>query len=355
MWIEIAVSAPELRTLWMSPGGANPLTSPVSFALAPASTRHARLSSSLKSSSYSTPWTTPNTHQVTWSWIGVVCPGRQTRATIEKLPSGSTWSTWLRWRSGSPSRCTSVSTSGDGRWRRSWAATRSAARGQSAAARTAARVAVASASRSGAMGLIVRFDVRRALPIPMLHRPCEPRELIDARKSAAARARILLARVLPAALEVAPGHHRLIRVLAPHVLDVAVVRRLAGHLAQVPTDAGERVLHGHGSPPVGAGSRSKRAWPPLAPANTARSSAVENRPAGARIRDSTYSASVEGSGSRARMALNQMRDASRITTMIIVANRAARMPSTVEFVTTAFMSPMFWAGGSTSPASSASL
>jgi hypothetical protein len=38
---------------------------------------------------------TPNTHQVTWSWIGVTCPGSQTSATIEKLPSGSVCSTSL--------------------------------------------------------------------------------------------------------------------------------------------------------------------------------------------------------------------------------------------------------------------
>ena len=37
----------------------------------------------------------PNTHHVTWSWMGVPCPGRQTSATIEKLPSGSEWSTSL--------------------------------------------------------------------------------------------------------------------------------------------------------------------------------------------------------------------------------------------------------------------
>ncbi len=49
-------------------------------------------SSSLNSSSCSWPWMTPNTHQVTWSWTGVTCPGRQTRPTIEKLPSGSMWS-----------------------------------------------------------------------------------------------------------------------------------------------------------------------------------------------------------------------------------------------------------------------
>jgi hypothetical protein len=86
-WIEIAVPSPELRTRWMSPGGAKPLTSPVKFVLVPASTRQFRFSSSVNSSSCSMPWMTPNTHQVTWSWVGVTWPGCQTRATIEKLPS----------------------------------------------------------------------------------------------------------------------------------------------------------------------------------------------------------------------------------------------------------------------------
>jgi hypothetical protein len=49
----------------MSPGGANPLTSPSLFTLLPDLTRHPRLSSSVNSSSYSMPWMTPNTHQVT--------------------------------------------------------------------------------------------------------------------------------------------------------------------------------------------------------------------------------------------------------------------------------------------------
>src|SRR5918997_3250396 len=99
-------------------------------------------------------------------------------------------------------------------------------------------------------------------------------------------------------------------MLPPHVLDVAVVRRLAGHLAQVPAHALERLLHGHCSPPVRAGSRS-RATPPSPPAaaSAARSSGVQNSPRGATIFDSSYRASVEGSGSRARIALNHTRDA----------------------------------------------
>jgi hypothetical protein len=33
MWIEIAIPSPALRTQWISPGGANPLTSPGLFAV----------------------------------------------------------------------------------------------------------------------------------------------------------------------------------------------------------------------------------------------------------------------------------------------------------------------------------
>src|SRR3954447_16034254 len=49
-----------------------------------------RFRSASKSSSCSTPWMTPNTHHVTWSWMRVSWPGPQTRATIENDPSGST-------------------------------------------------------------------------------------------------------------------------------------------------------------------------------------------------------------------------------------------------------------------------
>jgi hypothetical protein len=91
MWIEIAVVSLRLRTRWMSPGGANPLTSPTWFSLRPT-----RFSSASKSSSCSTPWTTPSTHQVTWSWMRVSWPGRQTRATIENEPSASAYSGWAQ-------------------------------------------------------------------------------------------------------------------------------------------------------------------------------------------------------------------------------------------------------------------
>ena len=73
----------------MSPGGAKPLTSPTWLSLRPI-----RFRSASKSSSCSTPWMTPKTHQVMWSWIRVICPGRQTSAMIENEPSGSTCSVW---------------------------------------------------------------------------------------------------------------------------------------------------------------------------------------------------------------------------------------------------------------------
>ena len=72
--------APELRTRWMSPGGAKPLTSPARLSFVPTVSRWSP--SWTYSSSCSTPWRTPKTHQVTWSWIGVTWPGSQTRPTI---------------------------------------------------------------------------------------------------------------------------------------------------------------------------------------------------------------------------------------------------------------------------------
>ena len=50
----------------------------------------------VEESSCSMPWMTPNTHQVRWSWMRVIWPGRQTSAMTENEPSGSTWSVWLR-------------------------------------------------------------------------------------------------------------------------------------------------------------------------------------------------------------------------------------------------------------------
>src|SRR4051794_23050684 len=176
---------------------------------------------------------------------------------------------------------------------------------------------------------------------------------VGAAASAAARARVVLAVVLAPALEVAPRHDGRLRVLAPHVVDVAVVGALAAPLTQVPVHAGDGLAHPrdrrHGSPPVRTVSspRAKRVSAAPAPAITARSSAVGNSPAGAKSCERCGGTSVVGSGRCARMDLNQMRAASRITTMIMVANSAARMPSTVELVTTVCIWSTFLAGGST--------
>src|SRR5919108_95414 len=91
---EMAVLSLTLRTRWMSPGGAKPLTSPVRFGLLPTSIRAVPSSESVYRSSYSTPARTPKTHQVTWSWMRVCAPGCQTMATIENEPSGSTCRRW---------------------------------------------------------------------------------------------------------------------------------------------------------------------------------------------------------------------------------------------------------------------
>src|SRR5215207_3891185 len=114
-------------------------------------------------------------------------------------------------------------------------------------------------------------------------------------------------------------------MVAAHVLDVAAVRALAGDLAQVPADGADGLAQHHGARlPAVSRSRTKRPLPrPASPspphsASTARSSGVQNRPAGARIRDGTASASVLGSGARARIAVTHIRAASRITTMISV-------------------------------------
>src|SRR6266508_4487444 len=154
MWMETAVSSPALRTRWMSPGGANPPTSPTRLTLCPACTRWSPRSLRVNSSSCSTPCTTPNTHQVTWSWMRVTWCGRQTRARIEKVPSGSACSRRLRpptWSlSAPPARWISASTAGVGRWRRSCSATSRAVCCQPACAATADRVAVTISTSSGA-------------------------------------------------------------------------------------------------------------------------------------------------------------------------------------------------------------
>src|SRR5215208_3923892 len=148
-------------------------------------------------------------------------------------------------------------------------------------------------------------------------------------------------------------------MVAAHVLDVAVVRALAGHLAQVPVDARACLAQGHGDrDPAFSRSRVKRPLPgPPVPApapacaSSARSSSVQNKPAGATIRDGSAGVSVLGSGSRARIALNQTREASRITTMMSAANSAARTPSTVELVTIFCIASAEVAGATTSPES----
>src|SRR6266545_4219206 len=154
MWMETAVSSPALRTRWMSPGGANPPTSPTRLTLCPAGTRWSPRSLRVNSSSCSIPCTTPNTHQVTWSWMRVTWCGRQTRARIEKVPSGSACSRRLRpptWSlSAPPARWISASTAGVGRWRRSCSATSRAVCCQPACAATADRVAVTISTSSGA-------------------------------------------------------------------------------------------------------------------------------------------------------------------------------------------------------------
>src|SRR5437763_1312912 len=76
----MAVSLPVLRMRWMSPGGAKPLTSPGWLSRTPTG-----LSDSSNSSSCSVPCRTPTTHQVMWSWIRVLWPGRQTRPRLENV------------------------------------------------------------------------------------------------------------------------------------------------------------------------------------------------------------------------------------------------------------------------------
>ncbi len=77
-------------------------------------------------------------------------------------------------------------------------------------------------------------------------------------------------------------------------------------------------------------------------------------PEGAQSWEGSAGVSVVGSGSRLRMALIQTREASAITMMTMSAKKAARMPSTVVFVTIVCMSPIDFAGATTLPASIAS-
>src|SRR5262245_60333516 len=104
-------------------------------------------------------------------------------------------------------------------------------------------------------------------------------------------------------------------MVAPHVLDVAVVRALARDLAQVPAHAGVGVAKRERHLEILSSSvlRAKRPSPtrtepaptPRAapsPETSERSSSFQNNPAGAMILDSSNGTSVSGSGSRARIA-----------------------------------------------------
>src|SRR6266550_1998186 len=134
-------------------------------------------------------------------------------------------------------------------------------------------------------------------------------------------------------------------MVALPVLAVAVVGRLARHLAEVPGEPAETVPNARGvhrprPNPTDAGSGRTR---PIC----ARSAVVAKRPEGAQIIEGSAGISDVGSGSRRRKAMNQMRTDMRMTMMIMTAKKAARIPSTVELVTMVCMSPIDLAGGST--------
>ncbi len=159
--------------------------------------------------------------------------------------------------------------------------------------------------------------------------------------SAAAGARVLVAHPHPPALVVAPRHHRLVRVVAPHVLDVAVVGALAGHLAQVPADAARRPRAGVmaiPSPPPRARARSGRRCPPFGAGPGEQRPLLGGPEQPGRGDDPRLDAAAPrwSAAARAPGSPSPTRaTASRITMMISTANSAARMPSTVELVTTA--------------------
>src|SRR5690606_20774592 len=144
----------------------------------------------------------------------------------------------------------------------------------------------------------------------------------------------------PAALELPPGQRRGARVLAGVPLEVALVLRLPGELAQVPAHA-----------PPGLGERGHDRSPAAASARF--SSAVAMSPDGATMVEGTAGTSVLGSGSLEVSARYHTTTAFAITMTIRAANRIDSTPSTVEFVTTARMSSRSVAGASTWPSSSA--
>ena len=148
-------------------------------------------------------------------------------------------------------------------------ASRRAARRPAASAGTASRPGVKPPSTVDAGGQL-------ADPV-VLRRPRRPDQHAgDARTSAAARLRPGVPVVHPLSLELPPGQHRS-RMVGAGVLDVPVVRRLAGHLAQVPVQPA-------GAPADGRSS----AGPPVAGALAARGPVAvrrrRRRPAGRRRR-----------------------------------------------------------------------
>ena len=126
---------------------------------------------------------------------------------------------------------------------------------------------------------------RRRRRAPSSARGRSPQTATPPAASATTRPRPRFARILAAALEVAPRHHGLPRVLAPPVLDVAVVGALTRHLAQVPAHAADEFASGGHIRPA-ASRLSSRA----------------NSPEGALRCDSDAGTSVVGSP-WARMAL----------------------------------------------------
>src|SRR5215217_4579565 len=110
--------------------------------------------------------------------------------------------------------------------------------------RSSLRGASSSGSGAAPWGLATTTHASGTAPPP----PC-PAPLTfagAAEASAAAGARVLVSHPHPPALVLAPGHHRLLGMVPAHVLDVAVVGALAGHLAQVPADAVVGLAQAHG-------------------------------------------------------------------------------------------------------------
>src|SRR5258706_6802039 len=91
-----ATCVPAFETTWMSPiVGETRSTSP-GFD----SCELIFLIEEENSSHISTPRITPTSPHTVWSWIGVRCPGIQTKLTTEKRSSGSQYSRYWRYDSG---------------------------------------------------------------------------------------------------------------------------------------------------------------------------------------------------------------------------------------------------------------